>query len=77
MQLDSPEDSRTLVALKNLTVTSNGNVIIDDVSLTVRENEIVTLVGPNGAGKSTLIRTTLGLLELLCPKGALVYRSLS
>ena len=63
MPVDSPGEARTLVALKNLTVTGNGSAIIEDVSLTVRENEIVTLVGPNGAGKSTLIRTTLGLLE--------------
>ena len=63
MPVDSRTDARTLVALTNLTVTSNGSAIIDDVSLIVRENEIVTLVGPNGAGKSTLVRTTMGLLE--------------
>jgi branched-chain amino acid transport system ATP-binding protein len=34
-----------------------------DVSLTIRDREIVALVGPNGAGKSTLIKTISGLLD--------------
>jgi neutral amino acid transport system ATP-binding protein len=37
--------------------------ILNGVSLTVREGEIVTVVGPNGAGKSTLIKTIFGLLR--------------
>jgi branched-chain amino acid transport system ATP-binding protein len=32
-----------------------------DVSLEVRENEIVVLIGPNGAGKTTLMRAIAGL----------------
>jgi branched-chain amino acid transport system ATP-binding protein len=34
---------------------------ISDVSLDVREGEIVTLVGPNGAGKSTFVNVVAGL----------------
>ena len=37
--------------------------ILNGVSVTVREGEIVTIVGPNGAGKSTLIKTVFGLLK--------------
>jgi ABC-type branched-subunit amino acid transport system ATPase component len=37
--------------------------ILNGVSVTVREGEIVTIVGPNGAGKSTLIKTIFGLLK--------------
>ncbi len=35
-----------------------------DVSLTIEEGEIVTLVGSNGAGKSTLMNTVSGLLKI-------------
>jgi branched-chain amino acid transport system ATP-binding protein len=43
--------------------TAYGAVIVNrDVSLTVEENEIVTILGPNGAGKSTLLRAIPGLL---------------
>ena len=37
--------------------------ILNGVSMTVRDGEIVTVIGPNGAGKSTLIKTIFGLLH--------------
>ncbi len=41
---------------------SYGSVkVIHDVSLNLREGEIVSLLGPNGAGKSTLFRAISGL----------------
>jgi branched-chain amino acid transport system ATP-binding protein len=43
---------------------SYGNVqILWNVSLNVKEGEIVTILGPNGAGKTTLVKTILGLLH--------------
>ncbi|WP_395664725.1 AAA-associated domain-containing protein [Methylocella sp.] len=38
-----------------------GPRILDDVSLTLRENEIVGLLGRSGSGKSTLLRIVSGL----------------
>jgi ABC-type branched-subunit amino acid transport system ATPase component len=37
--------------------------ILNGVTVTVGQGEIVTVVGPNGAGKSTLIKTIFGLLK--------------
>jgi len=34
-----------------------------DISLTIEEGEIVTLIGSNGAGKSTIMKTVSGLLK--------------
>jgi NitT/TauT family transport system ATP-binding protein/sulfonate transport system ATP-binding protein len=34
---------------------------LDDVSLTVRESEFVSLIGPSGCGKTTLLRLVAGL----------------
>jgi ABC-type branched-subunit amino acid transport system ATPase component len=36
--------------------------ILNGVSITVGEGQIVTVIGPNGAGKSTLIKSIFGLL---------------
>jgi branched-chain amino acid transport system ATP-binding protein len=35
---------------------------LDDVTMTVHENEFVSVVGPNGAGKTTLVNLLTGLL---------------
>jgi branched-chain amino acid transport system ATP-binding protein len=44
--------------------TYYGNIhALRDVSLAVRDGEIVTLIGANGAGKSTTLRTISGILQ--------------
>ncbi|MGA9084123.1 MAG: ATP-binding cassette domain-containing protein, partial [Pseudolabrys sp.] len=35
---------------------------LENVSMAVRENELVSVVGPNGAGKTTLVNLLTGLL---------------
>ena len=37
-------------------------LVLDDVSFTIRAGEFTALTGPNGSGKSTLLRIALGLL---------------
>ncbi|HEU5093994.1 MAG TPA: ABC transporter ATP-binding protein [Reyranella sp.] len=37
-------------------------VALEDVSVSIRANEFVTLVGPSGCGKSTLLRIVAGLI---------------
>ena len=38
--------------------------VLNDVSLTVSEGEVVLIAGPNGCGKSTLLKATVGALPL-------------
>jgi zinc transport system ATP-binding protein len=47
--------------VKNLKVGFNQEKIIDNLSFTVNEGEILTILGPNGCGKSVLIKTLLGI----------------
>src|ERR1700704_4484575 len=42
---------------------AKGHVVLDDVDLTLRSNEIVALLGRSGCGKSTLLRIIAGLMH--------------
>ncbi len=46
---------------KNLVVRYGGAECIRDVSFTINQGEIVTIIGANGAGKTTVLRTISGL----------------
>ena len=61
-----------ILELDNLSVSYGNIVAVKDLSLTVYEGEIVTLIGSNGAGKSTTLRTISGLLR---PRsGSVIYQ---
>lgn len=49
--------------IKNLFVNYGGIEAVRDISFSVEEGKIVTLIGANGAGKSTTLRTIAGLVK--------------
>lgn len=52
-----------MISVRNISKTYNGAFqVLDNISLEVKEGDIVGIIGRSGAGKSTLIRT-LNLLE--------------
>ncbi len=56
-----PAPGDVLLEANGLTVAYGENVALREVSLTLREGEVVALVGANGSGKSTLFRALTGL----------------
>jgi branched-chain amino acid transport system ATP-binding protein len=54
--------SRVLLEVSDLKVVYDRAILLNGVTLTVNEGELLGLVGPNGAGKSTLLRAISGLV---------------
>jgi branched-chain amino acid transport system ATP-binding protein len=52
-----------LLEVKNVTVSYDTAMVLDEASLMVEKGELVGLVGPNGAGKTTLLRAISGLIN--------------
>ncbi len=52
-----------MLSLHNVTLHRGLTRVLDDVSITVNEGELVALIGANGAGKTTVLRTISGLLS--------------
>ena len=51
------EERRKLIQLKNITKCwEDGQMVLDDISLDIYDNEFITLLGPSGCGKTTTLR---------------------
>ncbi len=48
--------SQSLIDLVNISKSFDGDLVLDDLNLSVKENEFVTLLGPSGCGKTTTLR---------------------
>ncbi|MCY7220859.1 metal ABC transporter ATP-binding protein [Streptococcus cristatus] len=52
-----------MIEMKSLSVSYQGQLALEPISLTIKGPTITGIIGPNGAGKSTLIKGMLGIVE--------------
>ena len=79
---DRPADTRPatderatdvpVLSVENVTAGYGETTVLRDISLSMDEGEVVSLVGRNGAGKTTTLRTINGILHPT--SGSVVYR---
>ncbi|MFR8034696.1 MAG: ABC transporter ATP-binding protein [Lachnospiraceae bacterium] len=60
-----------MLELKHIKKSFNGNGILNDISLDVKDGEIVSILGPSGSGKTTLLNLILGITD--SDGGELIY----
>ena len=66
-----------MLIVKNLSSRYEKVKVLNDISLEVKEGDILGLLGRNGAGKSTLLKSIMGLVEIVSGKISLDEKILS
>ncbi len=53
--------STPLISVEGLTKSYDGHPVLHDISLTIEEGDLVSIIGPSGCGKTTLLKCLNGL----------------
>ncbi len=56
-------NKKPLIDLVHITKSFDGACVLDDMSLSIHENEFLTLLGPSGCGKTTTLRILGGFVQ--------------
>jgi len=62
-----------VLEIEDLTVEVEGNIIIENLNLSIERGEVHVLFGPNGCGKTTLMLAILGIPIYMVKKGRIVF----
>ena len=62
-RIKSYKSTKPIIELKNLSFLFGKRAILDNVSFSVNQGQIVGLLGPNGVGKSTIFNLITGLIK--------------
>ena len=53
----------SIIRLENITVSFDGEQVLKNLNLSIRDGEFVTLLGPSGCGKTTTLRIIGGFVK--------------
>ncbi len=62
-----------LIQIKGVEKQFKKNIILEDINLKIKENEIFCIIGINGSGKTTLLKTMIGFYKP--EKGTIYYNN--
>ena len=62
-RIKSFKKKKSLVELKNISITFGKRQILDKISFNINQGEILGMLGPNGVGKSTIFHLITGLIK--------------
>lgn len=57
------KNNNRIIDLKNISVSFDGEPVLEDLSLYIKDGEFVTFLGPSGCGKTTTLRVIAGFIE--------------
>ncbi len=57
------KNNPVIIDLQNISVSFDGQKILNNISLQIHDGEFVTLLGPSGCGKTTTLRIIAGFLN--------------
>lgn len=60
---DNEKERKKILELQGVTVGYNDHIVLENVNLSVYEQDFIGIVGANGSGKTTLLKVLLGLLS--------------
>ena len=55
--------NKNIISLENIAVSFDGEKILNDINLDIKDKEFVTFLGPSGCGKTTTLRIIGGFLK--------------
>ena len=56
-------NQKNIIELKNITVEFDGEKVLDNLNLSIKDKEFVTLLGQSGCGKTTTLRIIAGFIQ--------------
>jgi spermidine/putrescine transport system ATP-binding protein len=71
LQEEKTLSKKPLIDLVNITKSFDDTCVLDDLNLSIKENEFLTLLGPSGCGKTTTLRILGGFVTP--DKGSVIF----
>ncbi|MCL4441565.1 MAG: ATP-binding cassette domain-containing protein, partial [Firmicutes bacterium] len=65
-----------MLVISGLTVSYNGLPVLNDINLTLKKGESLSIIGESGAGKTTLGLSIMGLVEGSC-SGEILFNGIN